>query len=91
MDGQSMSAAFFIIMSIAAFITMGVDKSKAKHHRYRIRERTLWLLALLGGGVGAALGMYFFRHKTKHVQFKLGFPVLALLEIILFLKITGVI
>ncbi|MBU8916695.1 DUF1294 domain-containing protein [Bacillus sp. FJAT-29953] len=74
------------IINIYAFILMGVDKSKARKHQYRIRERTLWLAALFGGAVGATVGMYFFRHKTKHLQFKIGFPILAIIDVILYIK-----
>ena len=78
--------AAIMAINIVAFSLMGVDKNRAKKHQYRIRERTLWLAALFGGAVGAAVGMYFFRHKTKHLQFKIGFPILAIIDVILFIK-----
>ncbi|MCM3767237.1 DUF1294 domain-containing protein [Neobacillus niacini] len=76
--------AAFIIMNGAGFILMGVDKSRARKHQYRIQEKTLWLVAILGGAVGATAGMKFFRHKTKHLQFKIGFPLLAIIEFFLY-------
>jgi uncharacterized membrane protein YsdA (DUF1294 family) len=76
----------FFIMNIVGLWVMGEDKKRAKKHKYRIRERTLWLVALFGGAVGTTVGMQLFRHKTKHVSFKIGFPVLAILELILLFK-----
>nr|WP_248736406.1 DUF1294 domain-containing protein [Neobacillus rhizosphaerae] len=76
----------FFIMNIVGLWVMGEDKNRAKNHKYRIRERTLWLVALFGGAVGTTAGMQLFRHKTKHVSFKIGFPVLAILELILLFK-----
>ncbi|MFC4801038.1 DUF1294 domain-containing protein [Neobacillus sp. GCM10023253] len=78
--------AAIMAINIVAFSLMGVDKNRAKKHQYRIRERTLWLAALFGGAVGATIGMYFFRHKTKHLQFKIGFPILAIIDVILIIK-----
>ncbi|MBS4215409.1 DUF1294 domain-containing protein [Neobacillus rhizophilus] len=78
--------AAIMAINIVSFCLMGVDKSRAKKHQYRIRERTLWLAALFGGAVGATVGMYFFRHKTKHLQFKIGFPILAIIDVILYIK-----
>ncbi|MGG1677650.1 DUF1294 domain-containing protein [Neobacillus sp. NRS-1170] len=82
--------AYFII-NIIGLVIMWEDKRRAKKHEYRIRERTLWLVALFGGAVGTTAGMQLYRHKTKHLSFKLGFPFLAILEIILFIKALGVI
>ena len=63
---------------------MLADKVKAKKKRWRIPEATLMLTALLGGSPGALAGMYTFRHKTKHLKFTMGIPI------ILALQITGV-
>ncbi len=76
----------FIVMNVVGLFIMGEDKKRAKRHQYRISERTLWLVALFGGAIGATAGMQVYRHKTKHTQFKIGFPVLALLELIFFIK-----
>jgi uncharacterized membrane protein YsdA (DUF1294 family) len=73
----------FIIMNLIGLIVMKIDKERAKKHQYRISEKTLWLIAIFGGAVGTTAGMQFFRHKTKHLPFKLGFPLLAAAEIIL--------
>jgi uncharacterized membrane protein YsdA (DUF1294 family) len=78
-------ASLIIVMNLAGFIIMGMDKKRAKNNNYRISERTLWTIALLGGAVGATTGMNHYRHKTKHAQFKYGLPVLAVLEIGIFI------
>jgi uncharacterized membrane protein YsdA (DUF1294 family) len=75
---------YFIVINILAFITMGVDKTRARNHEYRISEKTLWMIAIIGGGTGAFLGMMRFRHKTKHTSFRLGFPILMLIQLVLF-------
>jgi uncharacterized membrane protein YsdA (DUF1294 family) len=87
MDEKTLLLAAFLIMNLVGLLIMGEDKKRAKKHKYRISERTLWLVALFGGAVGATAGMRFYRHKTKHVSFKIGFPVLAIGESILILII----
>ena len=62
---------------------MLVDKHKARKKRWRIPERTLIGSALLGGSVGALLGMYTFRHKTRHLKFTLGVPAILIAQIAL--------
>jgi uncharacterized membrane protein YsdA (DUF1294 family) len=74
----------FIVMNIAGLVIMKVDKKRAVKHQYRISERTLWLFAILGGAIGCTLGMNTYRHKTKHLTFKIGFPFLAIVEVVLF-------
>ena len=71
---------------------MALDKYKAQKGYWRIPENTLFLVALLGGGIGTLFGMYKFRHKTKKMKFIIGFPVILILEIILiiYLMIKGV-
>ena len=73
----------FGLMSLAAFAAFGLDKYKAKAGKWRIPERTLFLLALLGGGIGAFLGMKVFRHKTRHTQFVIGIPVIMVIQAVL--------
>jgi len=69
--------------SLLGFLLMGMDKRRAKRNRWRISEKSLFLVALLGGAVGSTLGMHTFHHKTKHWYFKLGFPALAMLQLVL--------
>ena len=68
-------AAVLVLMNIAAFITYGVDKRRAIKNRWRVPERTLLLLAALGGGIGALAGMLLFHHKTKHLRFQILVPL----------------
>ncbi len=75
--------AVYIIMNLIGLFVMKADKDRARKQQYRISENTLWLIALLGGAVGTTVGMQRYRHKTKHLSFKFGFPILAVAEIIL--------
>jgi uncharacterized membrane protein YsdA (DUF1294 family) len=75
---------YFIIVNIFAMAAMKIDKKRAKNKQYRISEKTLWMLALLGGGTGAYIGMVAFRHKTKHLNFRIGFLILMILQLALF-------
>ena len=65
-----------LALSLADFALMGVDKRRAKRGAWRVKERTFFLLALLGGSPGALLGMWTFRHKTRHWYFKFGLPAI---------------
>lgn len=69
------------IINLAAFITMGVDKHKAARQKWRIPEKTLFVLAAIGGSIGGILGIIIFRHKTRHIKFTLGFPTILILQI----------
>lgn len=62
---------------------MGIDKRKAIKHAFRIPEATLFLIAFIGGSIGSILGMYTFRHKTRHWYFVYGMPFILLLQIAL--------
>lgn len=68
--------AYLIIINAAAFLLMLIDKQKAKRGKWRIPEKTLLGAALLGGSIGAILGMNLFRHKTKHPKFSVGLPLI---------------
>lgn len=71
----------FVVMSLLGFIIMGIDKKKAQKGKWRIKEATLFMFAILFGGVGSTLGMYVFRHKTKHWYFAVFFPLFALIDL----------
>ncbi len=73
--------SYLLIMNIVGLAVMGVDKAKAKHHRWRIPEKTLFLVSILGGSIGTWAGMYLFRHKTKHWYFVVGMPAILVLQI----------
>lgn len=81
---QIVITCIFAVMSVLGFIVMGIDKSKAKKGQWRIKEAVLFAFAILGGAVGSTLGMYAFRHKTKHLYFAVFFPLLALVDIALY-------
>jgi uncharacterized membrane protein YsdA (DUF1294 family) len=72
---------YFGLMSLIGFIIMGIDKQKARTRAWRIPERTLLLIAFLGGGLGSLIGMYTFRHKTKHTKFVLLVPLATIISI----------
>ena len=63
------------------FASMGLDKAKAKAGAWRIPEKTLLTIAVIGGSTGVWIGMELFRHKTKHWYFKYGVPAILMLEI----------
>lgn len=73
---------YFIIINLIAFTIMGIDKKKAKNRKWRIPERTLFLNAIIGGSIGMIFGMYFFHHKTKHLSFTLGIPIIIAIQFI---------
>ena len=78
---------YLIIINLIAFIAMYLDKRKARYGKWRIPEQSLFILALIGGSIGAIIGMYTFRHKTKKYRFSIGFPVILILQIILIFSI----
>ena len=67
---------YLLIINAAGFLLMLVDKWKAKKNRWRVRESTLLIIAALGGSIGSLAGMYLFRHKTQHLKFTLGVPLI---------------
>lgn len=74
---------YFFILNLVSFLLMGLDKYKARRHAWRIQEKTFFLLAICGGAIGCLLGIYLFRHKTKHAKFTLGMPVILILQFVL--------
>ena len=68
--------SYLLIINAAGFLLMLVDKWKAKKNRWRIRESTLLIVAALGGSVGSLAGMYLLRHKTLHLKFTVGIPLI---------------
>ena len=74
---------YTFIINVIGFLAMFVDKSKAKRGSWRIPEKTLITIALIGGSIGGIIGMYVFRHKTQKPRFAIGFPVIFVLQIVL--------
>ena len=74
---------YLIVINIVTFLVYGIDKWKAKQGSWRISEATLLILAVIGGSIGALLGMKVWRHKTQHKKFKYGLPLILIIQIIL--------
>ena len=73
--------AYILVINFIAFLLMGIDKRRAIKHAFRIPEATLFLFAIMGGSIGSILGMYTFRHKTRHWYFVYGMPAILILQI----------
>ncbi len=71
------------VINVLSFLIYGLDKLKAKYHKWRISEKTLLLLAILGGAYGSYFAMILFHHKTRKPLFKFGVPLILILETIL--------
>ena len=74
---------YLLAINLIGFFIMYIDKRKAKYGSWRIPEKTLLTIALLGGSIGTISGMYLFRHKTKKLKFTLGFPTILISEIVI--------
>ena len=72
---------YLLAVNLLTFATYGIDKYKARHARWRVREALLLLLAALGGSIGALLGMHLFCHKTQHKKFRYGVPLILLAQV----------
>ena len=73
---------YLIIINLIGFFTMLIDKYKAKKGFWRTPEKTIFIITLLGGGIGTITGMYLFRHKTKKLKFTIGLPTILISEIL---------
>ena len=80
--------AYVIVLSLILLIFMYTDKQKAVKQQWRISEKTLFSLAIFGGAIGGVLGMYLFRHKTKHNSFAFGFPLLAAVHVFILVQVV---
>ena len=78
---------YLLIINATGLILMLVDKIKAKKNLWRIPEATLFFIAAIGGSIGSLLGMYTFRHKTKHIKFIVGMPLILAVQIIIVILI----
>ena len=84
MDTLTKGIIYYLIgINVLAFLLFGIDKWKARRDKWRIPEATLLLFAVLGGSIGALLGMRVFHHKTKHKKFLIGLPLILLAQIVL--------
>ncbi len=84
---------FVMFMTWLGYYIMKVDKRYAKEDKRRVRERTLLLIALVGGSLGMYIGMYKFKHKTLHKKFTIGVPVIMLIQLayVVYLITTNII
>lgn len=91
-EGHRAIILYFIVINLIGVGIMALDKYKAEKGYWRIPENTLFLVTLLGGGIGTMFGMYKFRHKTKKTKFIIGFPVILVIEVIaiIYMIVKGV-
>ncbi|MCI8310046.1 MAG: DUF1294 domain-containing protein [Clostridia bacterium] len=82
-EGHRYIILYFIIINLLGVLVMALDKYKAQKGKWRISEKTLFLVTILGGGIGTIFGMYKFRHKTHKIAFIIGFPTILIMEIII--------
>lgn len=80
---------YLILVNVLSFLLMAEDKRRARRRRWRIPERTLFAVALLGGSLGSLVGMYLCHHKTKHWYFVLGMPIILVVQVIIAFWIRG--
>lgn len=85
---KSQFLGYLLVINVITLIVYGIDKLKAKRGWWRISEATLLILAAIGGSIGAWCGMVLFRHKTKHWKFKLGVPMIFILQIALLVYVA---
>ena len=81
---QKIAIAYAIIANSVGLSVMGIDKRRAICHKWRIPEKTLFLVSILGGSIGTWAGMYLFRHKTKHWYFVIGMPFILIVQLVLY-------
>ena len=77
------SMYYLLAINIVSFFLYGIDKYKAKKNKWRISEATLLMIAVIGGSIGAWVGMRLWHHKTMHKKFKYGIPVIIVMQIAL--------
>ncbi len=73
---------YFLIINIIGFVMMYSDKQKAKKDQYRTREKSFFVVSLLLGAIGTYIGMYKFRHKTRHNLFTIGIPIMIVINLV---------
>ena len=81
--GWTVLLVWLAVINLLTFLVYGTDKRRARKGKWRVPEKTLFLLPLLGGSIGALLGMRVFHHKTKHWYFVWGIPAILLAQIAL--------
>ena len=81
MNSLYLIVIYLVITNVLGFALMGIDKRRARKNAFRIPEATLFSVAIVGGSIGSIIGMFLFRHKTKHWYFLVGMPLILLIQI----------
>lgn len=84
---QTILFLYLFVINIIGLAVMGIDKHRAKTNSWRIPEKTLFFISIIGGSLGTYVGMELFRHKTKHKKFTLGMPAILLAHGILLISL----
>ncbi len=84
---KQMLTLYFVVINLVAFYYFGIDKLKSQLSSRRISEKKLWTVTLIGGSLGALLGMYFFRHKTRKISFQAVIALILAVQILLIILI----
>lgn len=80
-------ATYLILINLASFAMMGIDKRKAVKKLWRIPESSLFIISIIGGSIGSIIGMRVFHHKTRHWYFVYGMPLILILQILFIIAI----
>lgn len=80
--------AYLLLINVFSFFIYRLDKKKSEKGKWRIKESTLLLLSLLGGGIGSMFGMSIYRHKTKKSKFRIGVPVFTIISVIIIWQLS---
>lgn len=81
-NGGTLILAWLLVINLIAFFSMGRDKRKARNGEWRTPEATLFMQAVIGGSVGSILGMTVFHHKTRKLKFRIGMPLILLVQVL---------
>ncbi len=81
MDVISYIISYLGVINFIGLIIMGIDKLKAKKRAWRVPESTLFVIAIIGGSLGTTIGMFLFRHKTRHWYFRYGMPAILIIQV----------
>ncbi len=89
MDVISVLITYIVLVNLLGFYAMYTDKLRAKKRAFRVPEATLFAIAFIGGSIGCIIGMYLFRHKTRHWYFVYGMPLILILQILGFVLLKA--
>lgn len=73
---------YIILINLVSLLLMKTDKNRARQRKWRIPEASLWFVSIIGGSLGTWIGMFLFRHKTKHLSFRIGLPLLIIIQVL---------